>query len=214
MINIEGGRPVGPNMRRIIATLLLVSFLGLGQAYPNGIDHRGDDGCVCHGGLDESTTVKLTGLPEEYNSSQQYNITLTIESPVEMNAIQGSFRVDISHGSITGDGWQIIEPEDYPNGYTHTSDSNGRRIWEAVWTPPAEEDKLATFIVHGNAVNGDNETSGDEWNSQSLAVPGLEYTGDVSAPELASQSLSNVQKIIGAIAILSIVGLAIKAVRD
>ena len=205
MINIEGRRLTGPNMRQIITTLLLVSLLGFSQASPGGIDHRGDDGCVCHGGSDETTSVSLTGLPDKYNSSQEYNITLIIDSPVEANSVQGGFRVDISHGTIIGEGWQIIEPDDYPNGYTHTSDSNDRRVWEAVWIAPEENDILATFIIHGNAVNGNDESSGDEWNSQSLAVPGQNYTGDTTPPELTSSSLSNSEIIVGGIAILTII---------
>ena len=195
-------------MRRVLALLFILVSVGQSYALPTGVDDRGDDGCLCHGGSDESTVVTLSGLPEMYNSSQEYNVTLSIESPVDMNEVQGGFRILISQGELVGDGWQVID-----NGYTHTSEINDRRVWNAVWIAPEETDKLATFVIHGNAVNGNNEVSDDEWNSQSIAVPGPDYTGDVSAPEL-STTPSNYRFAIGGIAIALVIGLAIFAVKD
>ena len=151
----------------------------------------------------------LDGLPEMYNSSQQYNITLSIESQVEMNEVQGGFRILISEGEIIADGWQFLD-----GGYTHTEEINDRRVWNAVWIAPAENDSLATFVIHGNAVNGDNSPlGGDEWNSQSIAVPGPNYTGEVEAPELSSAP-NNFKLAIGGIAVALVLGLAILAVKD
>ncbi len=186
----------------------MLSLLGQIEALPSGIDSRADNGCVCHGGADEGTIVTLTGLPTQYNSSQEYNVTLTVNSPVEINEVQGGFRIIISHGELIGEGWQLLD-----NGYTHTSDINDRREWNAVWTAPVADDELATFVIHGNAVNGDQSPTNDEWNSQSLAVPGPEYTGDTSAPEI-NHSLTNTEMTIGGLAVLLIAGLAIVAVRD
>lgn len=209
MLNIQVRRPTGSIMRRVIAILVLLSLIGQIQALPTGIDSRGDNGCACHGGSDESTSVSLDGLPEKYNSSQQYNITLSIESQVEMNEVQGGFRILISEGEFIADGWQFLD-----GGYTHTEEINDRRVWNAVWIAPAENDSLATFVIHGNAVNGDNSPlGGDEWNSQSIAVPGVAYTGDTSAPEL-SNSVTNSQKTIAAVALLGVISLAIVAIRD
>ena len=118
------------------------------------------------------------------------------------------FRILVSHGEIVGEGWQDID-----NGYTHTSEINDRRVWDAVWIAPEETDKLATFVIHGNAVNGNDEASGDEWDSQSIAVPGPNYTGDVAAPELSS-SPNNFKLAIGGIAVALVLGLAIIAVKD
>ena len=208
MINIEDERLVGVIVRQVLALLFILALAGQSYAFPTGADDRGDNGCLCHGGSDDSTTVTLSGLPEMYNSSQEYNVTLTIESPVEMNEIQGGFRILVSHGEMVGEGWQVID-----NGYTHTSEINDRRVWDAVWIAPEETDKLATFVIHGNAVNGNEQASEDEWNSQSIAVPGPDYTGDVSAPELSS-SPNNFKLAIGGIAVALVLGLAILAVKD
>ena len=208
MINIEEEGSAGPFMRRMAIAIILLFLVGQSHALPNGIGDRADDGCLCHGGADEGTSVSLVGLPEVYNSSMQYNITLTIESGVETNEVQGGFRILISEGEIVGDGWQTID-----DGYTHSTEINDRREWSAVWIAPEENDSLASFIIHANAVNGDNSPTNDEWNSQSIAVPGPEYVGDRSAPEL-SNSLSNSELAIGGVAILLLVGLTIMAVRD
>ena len=209
MLNIQVRCLSGPNMRRLVVIIILISLVGQIQALPNGIDRRGDNGCVCHGGADDSTSVTLEGLPEEYNTSQEYNITLKIVSPVEQNDIQGGFRIIISEGEIIGGNWTFMD-----GGYTHSEEISDRRVWDAVWIAPAEDDALATFIIHGNAVNGDGSASGeDEWNSQSLSVPGPEYTGDTAPPEL-SNSVSNPQKAIAAIALLLVIGLAVVAIRD
>ena len=130
-------------MRRVLALLFILVSVGQSYALPTGVDDRGDDGCLCHGGSDESTVVTLSGLPELYNSSQEYNVTLSIESPVDMNEAQGGFRILISQGELVGDGWQVID-----NGYTHTSEINDRRVWNAVWIAPEETDKLATCLLY------------------------------------------------------------------
>ena len=195
-------------MRQVLTLLFILVLAGQSYAFPTGADDRGDNGCLCHGGSDDSTTVTLSGLPEMYNSSQENNVTLTIESPIEMNEIQGGFRILVSHGEMVGEGWQVID-----NGYTHTSEITDRRVWNAVWIAPEETDKLATFVIHGNAVNGNDEASGDEWNSQSIAVPGPDYTGEVEAPELSS-SPNNFKLAIGGIAVALVLGLAILAAKD
>ncbi|MEL0100576.1 MAG: hypothetical protein VW862_02600, partial [Euryarchaeota archaeon] len=40
----------------------------------------------------------------------------------------------------------------------------------------------SAFIFHGNAVSGNGESSGDEWNSNSLVVKGINFTGEVESP--------------------------------
>ena len=209
MFNIQVKWLVRVFMRRVLALLILLSMLGQIQASPEGIDDIADDGCVCHGGIDDTVSVILDGLPDEYNSSEEYNITLTIESEIEVNEVQGGFRILISEGEIIGDGWQYIK-----GGYTHTGEINDRRVWNAVWIAPAENDALATFVIHGNTVNGNNEVSGDEWNSLSIAVPGTEYTGDKSAPELTNSSIKSSQIIVAVLAAIILIVLTVPVIRD
>ena len=196
-------------MKRVIALAILLSLIGNSQALPEGIGDRADDGCLCHGGSDDSTTVSLVGLPEMYNSSMEYNLTLTIESPVELNEVQGGFRILISQGELIGEGWQILD-----EGYTHTTEINDRRQWDAVWVAPEADDELATFVIHGNAVNGNGAVSDDEWNSITIAIPGPNYTGEVVTPELSTREISDIQIAVGVIGIIALFALAFYAIKD
>ena len=196
-------------MKRVIALAILLSLIGNSQALPEGIGDRADDGCLCHGGSDDSTTVSLVGLPEMYNSSMDYNLTLTVESPVELNEVQGGFRILISQGELIGEGWQILD-----EGYTHTTEINDRRQWDAVWVAPEADDELATFVIHGNAVNGNGAVSDDEWNSITIAIPGPNYTGEVVTPELSTKEISDIQITVGVIGIIALCALAFYAIKD
>ena len=196
-------------MKRVIALAILLSLIGQSQALPSGIGDRANDGCLCHGGSDDTTVVNLSGLPETYNSSAEYNLTLTIESPVELNEVQGGFRVIISQGELIAEGWQVMD-----GGYTHTTEINDRRQWEVVWVAPEVDDELATFVVHGNAVNGNENANGDEWNSLSIAIPGVNYTGEVTTPDITGKEVTGIQLAVGAIGVIALLSLAFYAIKD
>lgn len=196
-------------MKRVIALAILLTLIGQSQALPSGIDDRANDGCLCHGGSDDTTIINLSGLPEVYNSSVEYNLILTIESPVESNDVQGGFRVIISQGEMIAEGWQIMD-----GGYTHTDEINDRRQWEVVWVAPEADDELATFVVHGNAVNGNGNSNGDEWNSMSIAVPGVNYTGEVTTPDVTAKEVTGIQLTVGVIGIVVLLSLAFYAIKD
>jgi len=201
--------PTAVTMKRVIALAILLTLIGQSQALPSGIDDRANDGCLCHGGFDDTTIINLSGLPEVYNSSVEYNLILTIESPVESNDVQGGFRVIISQGEMIADGWQIMD-----GGYTHTDEINDRRQWEVVWVAPEADDELATFVVHGNAVNGNGNSNGDEWNSMSIAVPGVNYTGEVTTPDVTAKEVTGIQLAVGVIGIVVLLSLAFYAIKD
>ena len=131
-----------------------------------------------------------------------------IDSSIEKNEVQGGFRILISHGEIIGDGWQIID-----EGYTHTEDINDRRNWTAKWIAPNLDDELVTVVVYGNAVNGGGSPAGDAWNSASYAVPGMNYSGEVIAPDVDA-SVSAAQIGVGIVGLLLLLGVALIAIRD
>ena len=197
-------------MRKLLVLLVLLACIGQTQARTDGIGKDGNDGCICHRASDDTTIISLEGLPEVYNSSQQYELVLTIESPVEENDVKGGFRILISQGNMTG------EVEELDDGYTHNNSLNKQRVWNITWIAPLEDDKLATFVIHGNAVNGNGNPLGDKWNSISMAIPGPNYTGEVKAPELKNSDyeISGVQMAVGVIGIIAVVTLAYFAIKD
>ena len=113
----------------------------------------------------------------------------------------------ISHGQITGDVQEMDE------GYTHSSSNNNQRTWEFNWTAPESDAELVTFIVYGNAVNGNGAASGDEWNSNSYAVPGPNYEGEIVTPT-TKDSISPRQLAVGVIGIIAVLSLTAMAVKD
>ena len=85
--------------------LAAVSGLPLTDSFPTGIGSMADNGCVCHGSQSNATEVSLHGLPIQFESSQTYEIILSLESSVEQatNASHGGFRILMSEG--------LLEPE-------------------------------------------------------------------------------------------------------
>ena len=195
-------------MRRIVVVSIFLLMLSNVNGLPTGVGSIGDNGCTCHGGADSSTTVSITGLPSNYTSSSEYNLSLMIDSSIEKHEVQGGYRILISHGEIIGDGWQIID-----EGYTHTEDINDRRNWTAKWIAPNLDDELVTVVVYGNAVNGGGSPAGDAWNSASYAVPGMNYSGEVIAPDVDA-SVSAAQIGVGILGLLLLLGVAVIAIRD
>ena len=193
-------------MRRIVVVSIFLLMLSNVNGLPTGVGSIGDNGCTCHGGADSSTTVSITGLPSNYTSSSEYNLSLMIDSSIEKNEVQGGFRILISQGEIIGDGWQIID-----DGYTHTEDINDRRNWTAKWIAPNLDDELVTVVVYGNAVNGGGSPAGDAWNSASYAVPGMNYSGEVIAPDVDA-SVSAAQIGVGILGLLLLLGVAVIAI--
>ncbi len=194
-------------MKRLLVLIVSLAVMSQVEALPTGVGEIGDNGCVCHGASAEETVVNLSGLPDVYNSSQTYNLLLTIESDLQSNGTQGGFRILVSHGQITGD------VQEMDGGYTHSSSNNNKRTWELNWTAPESDEELVTFITHGNSVNGNGAPTGDEWNSNSYAIPGPNYDGEINAPVIEN-SPSPRQLAVGVVGIIAVLSLAFMAIKD
>ena len=94
-----------------LLTLLALMSLPFSVAYPDGIGESANSGCLCHGAADELTVVDILGLPETYESSTQYNLSLVIESNVERDseAVEnwGGFRLIVSSGEDLGSSTRV-----------------------------------------------------------------------------------------------------------
>ena len=96
-------------MRKLVFLSILLLLVGQANARPDGIGDVANDGCVCHGGSDDTVNISFVGLPDVYNSSEEYQITLVIESSVEENDVKGGFRILISEGELSGELQEIEE---------------------------------------------------------------------------------------------------------
>ena len=193
-----------------VKTLLVACFLILTLVSTNSIEARhtgivSEGGCGCHGAMNSNTVITVDGLPDEYNLSEEYFFNLTISNenvPVQNPDQNGGFSIILTGGGI-------LEPvpdadgnvaQEMDGGLTHTMDINNRRTWEFKWTAPDYYSTNVSFLIYGNAVNGNGAPSGDEWN-------GLEIEIDPYKPEVDSGNdliLTTVYISIGVLVLLLI----------
>jgi hypothetical protein len=163
-----------------VKTLLVVCFLLSTLAGTNSIEARSagivtEGGCGCHGGMNSNTEITVDGLPDEYDLSEEYFFTLTISNenvPVQNPDQNGGFSIILTGGGILesvpdADG-NVAQEMD--GGLTHTMDINDRRTWEFKWTAPDNYSANVSFLIYGNAVNGNGAPSGNEWNGLEIQI--------------------------------------------
>ena len=196
-------------VKRIILLLVLLFLTGGVEARISGIDSGGDNGCVCHGGQDD-ISVSVDGFPERFESNVSYPITITIESdiPEVEGAASGGFRLLVSAGNTS-----IVDGQELDGGITHTNESNSQRSWNGTWVAPESQTGYAEIILHGNAVNGDGDFTGDDWRSISTIVPGMDYEGD-AVPTDVSGKLTSMEIAIGSLAVILLAVLTWKSSRE
>jgi cytochrome c oxidase subunit 1 len=144
---------------------------------PAGISGVKDSGCNCHGATTSSSVVaSIDGLPESYNYSQSYEITVSFEGgpSAEDNINQGGFHLWVSDGELAAnDGTvQVFDP----NQAGHTEAGNDQSSWTITWVAPAS-DANVEFVLHVNSVNGNADgagggSSGDLWNKVTMSLAG------------------------------------------
>ena len=72
-------------------------------AEKGGINSRADDGCYCHTPSD-ATSITITGLPDLFNASTEYNLTITVANDaITGDANQGGFRLIVNQGTLVYD---------------------------------------------------------------------------------------------------------------
>ena len=49
-------------------------------------------------------------------------------------------------------------------------------MWDVQWTTPSDATQIAHITLHGNAVNGDESTTGDAWSSFEYELWGVNAT--------------------------------------
>ena len=183
-----------------ILVLFLFSSLGLSssQSFSIGVGESANDGCTCHGGASNSTESFLVGLPESFESNQTFELTLVIESSIDLltNATQGGFRLLVSDGNIEFD--NPNESKELEDGWTHTIEGNSQRTWNFTWTAPLDNASTVEFIVFGNAVNGNGNSMGDAWDAYGVTIPGSSFDGTLIQPDAEqTYSLTDYSIIIG-----------------
>ena len=201
-------------MRAVVVVLVLALLSQVAVSAPSGIGKSANEGCLCHGDRDQSTTVWIEGLPESYESNTTYNFSIIVESEkvaANPNGSIGGFRMLVVGGSITFDqSAGLIQELD--DGWTHTESGNMVRSWNLSFVSPEDNASYVDFTVYGNAVNGNQASSEDAWNSLSLRLPGVEYDGEIYSNQ--ADGFSPMDYSVGLVSMLALVGLLIITLRD
>lgn len=141
------------------------------SSVPSGVGQVGNEGCICHGGASAETTVELKGLPTVFESNTMYNLSIEIESDIAPSTEQhqGGFRLIIKGGG-TVMFEDINEIQYLEEGWTHQSNGTYQRTWNLTWTSPSNSTDPMEFTLVGNAVNGNQQSSGDAWGLLSTTI--------------------------------------------
>lgn len=165
----------------LLAVILIVFLPGM-EGVSSGIGDV-NNGCNCHGGGSASNqvTVLINGLPDVYNSSEIYQLTVSISGGPEEGGINaGGFNLNANGGefiSLDNLTRVISEPKKGAE-ITHTSQGNDVRQWTVEWKAPLDDSNDIQFTVYGNAVDGDGVNSvGDMWAGEEISVEGLNSDG-------------------------------------
>ena len=201
-------------MRAVVVVLVLALLSQVAVSAPSGIGKSANEGCLCHGDRDQSTTVWVEGLPESYESNTMYNFSIIVESetvPAKPNGSIGGFRMLVVGGSIIFDeSAGLIQELD--GGWTHTESGNKLRSWNFSLLSHEDNASYVDFTVYGNAVNGNQASSEDAWNSLSLRLPGVEYDGELFSDQ--ADGFSPMDYTVGLVSMIALVGLLIITLRD
>ena len=201
-------------MRAIVAVIALALLAQVAVSAPSGIGSAANEGCLCHGEKNTNTNVELLGLPESFESNTSYNFSIVVTSqtiPQNTNGESGGFRLLVTGGSIFFNETEgLIQVLD--DGWTHTERGNTVRMWNFSLTSPEDNTSHIDLTVYGNAVNGNQASTGDEWNSLDLRLPGTQYEGELLGEK--TDEFNPLDYTVGIVSMLVLVGLLIITIRD
>jgi hypothetical protein len=124
----------------------------------------------------------------------------------------GGFRIDISSGEIEFDE-ELALVQKLEEGWTHTTLGNKVRSWNFTYISPSDNSTYTDITINGNAVNGNDQSTGDAWNGTVIRIPGTSYTGDLE-PSTKTESLGTLDYAVGSIAILGLLAIAAMIIKD
>lgn len=201
-------------MRATVAVIVLALLAQVAVSAPSGIGSAANEGCLCHGEKNTNTNVELHGLPESFESNTSYNFSIVVTSqtiPQNTNGESGGFRLLVTGGSIFFNETEgLIQVLD--DGWTHTELGNTVRMWNFSLMSPADNTSYVDLTVYGNAVNGNQASTGDEWNSLDLRLPGTQYEGEMLGEK--TDEFNPLDYTVGMVSMLVLVGLLIITIRD
>ena len=165
-------------MRKIVTLLLplicFIIYVTLTSS-SGGINGVSVSGCSCHGAISSNTFVSITGLPSGgYTNGAVYSITVSVTNnsitPLGVGLRDG-FDLTASSGAFTAITGTALNGALEIRHNTPKVPVSGTASWTFNWTAPVSGSANVNFFVSGNATNGSGNTSGDQWNQASMAIP-------------------------------------------
>jgi len=155
-------------------------FFNTNYARQNGITGRTkkfNAGCNdCHGAnATTSVTVMIMG-PDTIEVNQTANYSVMIMGGP---AIKGGTNIAVSNGTLTGISASLKKVSDELTHVSPTSFSGG--MLEFQFTYKATTTGTQTVFATGNSVNGNGQSSGDQWNwapNKTITVIPLAFSED------------------------------------
>lgn len=197
-----------------IVGMLLFLPVNYVDGFPNGVGEIGNEGCLCHGDSNPNTGIILSGLPEKFASNTNYSLTLELSNEVILpttESAQGGFRIILDGGTLffENDTGQLID-----DGWTHRESSNQQRIWNLTWLSPNDNTTMSKFIVYGNAVNGNQLPSGDNWYVMESYVPGEQNFDPIPNSLIIEHELELFDKLMLTLGLLALVYISFRMIKD
>jgi hypothetical protein len=182
-------------MKKKLLPLSLVMLLLLSMAPPssgnsNGIYNQGS-GCgggYCHGN-NINAAVSMTGQPASYTPNQTYTLSISVTGG-SSGSTNGGFSLDASKGTLSAGGMGIMAVKVNSAGTSATHTTNSYRSWSVDWIAPATGTGIVTFDLAGNAADGNNYNTNDNWDSTSYQVPEAGGTTTNSPPAASNLQLT------------------------
>ena len=117
--------------------LLVLLFAPSISSIPSGVGDMANEGCLCHGGISDATTVVISGLPEKFESNTTYNLSLEIESSINASkdSHQGGFRFFTKGGGVV-QFENASEVQQLNDGWTHELAGTYPCQWNLTLTSP------------------------------------------------------------------------------
>ncbi len=167
----------------LVLLLILTSSSPLSVASSHGIDGYSASGCSCHSTTESEVEVTLSGVPTVYIPGKIYRLTISLNGEPEPSESghRGGFNLKASFGKLSvpygADDIQISKEGESRHSMgggqsdtwettgeaTHTHSGANQREWDVNWKAPSPGVGDVRFTLAGNIVDGDHETSGDQW---------------------------------------------------
>lgn len=143
-----------------------------------------------------NTTISLTGIPASgYVNGVTYSMTLTVSNALKSKA---GFNLTVNQGGLTaGAGMNINGSQELKHSTPLQMISNVA-TWSFDWTAPVTGTSPVIFFIAGNAVDGNNNSSNDEFETTQAQFSAASTTSPPSVTNVLANNITSSEATINA----------------